>query len=435
MAFESGAVLWATVAAALGVIAAHLLSWRRPEPRPLPTARFVPSAAQRALSRRLRPSDLLLLALRLVAVGAIGLAVAGPAYHVRQPGIARVIVADRSRAVASAAEVRDSVERLARGATAARVVLFDSLPTIASDAAWRDTSGSTRRGDLDAALIVGVREAAALRNRFDSVEMVLVSALVAEEVSAATPGIVAAYGRPVRHVPVQPRPVSAPPTLSNGAWPPATDPVGAALRLTMGAAPPWLRVSRGELMAADSAHASAGGVVLHWQESPEAPPHNDGVLSASGAVVGAFARLADPAGTPVAWWGDGRPAAGQEPLGMGCVRHVSIGLPVRGDAVLRPAFLRLVHDLTGPCDRRDARVLPASEQAWLTPPDARDAPDAGASGSTPLTRRLLLGLAVLALAAEWWTRRRREHNPQLVTRPPGGDRVQRATLESQGGVA
>ena len=89
--------------------------------------------------------------------------------------------------------MRDSVERLANGAAASRVLLFDSLPLIASEAAWRDSSGTLRRGDLDAALIAGIREAADLRHRFDSVEIALVSPMLAEEVSAGTPAIVAAY--------------------------------------------------------------------------------------------------------------------------------------------------------------------------------------------------------------------------------------------------
>jgi hypothetical protein len=120
MPFESVGVLWATAVAAMGVIAIHLLSWRRPQPRWLPTSRFVPVAAQRALSRRVRPSDLGLLALRLLAILSIGLAVAGPALSLRRGGVARVILADRSRAVASVEEVRDSVARLEGGIAAAR---------------------------------------------------------------------------------------------------------------------------------------------------------------------------------------------------------------------------------------------------------------------------------------------------------------------------
>jgi hypothetical protein len=410
MALESAAALWVAGGAALGVLAVHLLSWRRPQPRWLPTARFVPAAAQRALSRRLRPSDLLLLSLRLGAVLSIGLAVAGPSITVRRSGIARVILADRSRAVASVAAVRDSVERLADDAATARVILFDSLPAGASDAAWRDSSGSGRRGTLDAALIVGIREAVALRSRFDSVELVLVSPVIAEEVSEGTARIVAAYGRPVRHVPVQARPPSAPPVLTSASWPVASDPVGAALRLATDAPRSWLRVVRGVLSAADSAHAAGGGLVLHWPEAPAARPSDEGVLSASGAVVGAFARLSAPPGTPVAWWSDGRPAAAQEPLGTGCVRHVAIGLPVSGDVVLRPAFQRLVRDLATPCDWRDARALAPSELAWLTPSAGALAADRRGGMTAPVTRRLLLALALLALAAEWWLRRRGGRN-------------------------
>lgn len=414
MALESAAAMWATGGAAMGVLAVHLLSWRRPQPRWLPTARFVPAAAQRALSRRLRPSDLRLLALRLLAVFSIGLAVAGPSFTVRQPGIARVILADRSRAVASVAGVRDSVARLAEGAATARVIVFDSLPWGASDAAWRDSSGSTQRGNLDAALIVGIREAVALRSRFDSVEVVVVSPVTAEEVSEGTARIVAAYGRPVRHVPVQSRPASTPPVLTSGAWPAATDPVGAALRLTTGTRPSWLRVVRGAPSAADSAHATGGGLVLYWPEAPSARLADDGVLSTSGAVVGAFARVSAPAGMPVAWWSDGQPAAAEEPLGAGCVRHVAIGLAVSGDVVLRPAFQRLVRDLARPCGWHDARVLGSSELGWLTPSAGALAPVRRAGMTAPLTRRLLLGLALLALAAEWWLRRRWAHNPRSV---------------------
>jgi len=423
MAFESVAVLWGTVVAAAGVIAVHLLSWRRPQPRVLPTARFVPAAAQRALSRRLQPSDLGLLALRLLAVLSIGLAVAGPAFSLRQPGVARVIVADRSRSVASLVEVRDSVDGLSEGVATSRVILFDSLPVIASNDAWRDSSGSVVRGNLDAALIAGVREAAALRSRFDSVEVVVVSPLVAEEVSAGTAGIVAAHGRPLRHVRVRARTVSAPPVLASSTLPPPTDPVGAALRLAWDTPPSWLRVTRGPMTPAESAHAMRGGLVIVWPVDSRSSPAGNGILSATGAVVGAFTRTGEPTGTPVAWWSDGRPSAAQETLGAGCVRTVAIGLPVAGDAVLRPAFQRLVRDLSVPCDWRDDRVLEASELAWLTPPAESTSAEARATVGSPFTRRLLLLLALVALAAEWRLRRR-GRGPQVAP-----------ALEMSGGTA
>jgi hypothetical protein len=422
MLFESMTVLWGTLAAAAGVIAVHLLSWRRPQPRSLPTARFVPPAAQRALSRRLQPSDLDLLALRLLAVVSIGLAVAGPAFSLRQSGVARVVIADRSRSVANIADVRDSVGRLDDGAAETRVILFDSLPVIASDDAWRDSSGIVRRGNLDAALITGFREAVALRSRFDSVEVVIISPLVAEEISAGTAGIVAAAGRPVRHVRVRSRTASAPPSLASSLLPPATDLVGAALRLATSTPPSWLRVTRGPMTSTDSTHAVHGGLVLFWPVDSQSRPAADGILSANGAVVGSFARMGDPPGTPVARWSDGRPAAAQETLGAGCVRSVAIGLPATGDAVLRPDFQRFVRDLAVPCDWRDDRVLDASELSWLTPPARSTPAEARANVASPITRRLLLLLALGALAGEWWLRRR-DRGSQVVAALGASGRV------------
>jgi hypothetical protein len=294
------------------------------------------------------------------------------------------------------------------------VILFDSLPAVASTEAWRDSSGTGRRGDLDAALVVGVREAVSLRNRFDSVEVVVVSPLLAEEVSEGTAGIVADYGRPVQQVPVRPRPPRPAPVIASAVWPPATDPVGAALRLATGTLSPWLRVVRDSMAAADSAHATRGGLVLEWPDAPQGYSRADGVLSASGAVVGAFARVGAPAGMPVAWWSDGSTAAAEEPLGAGCVRHVGIGLPIGGDAVLRPAFQRLVRDLAVQCDWHDARVLEASERAWLVPPAGSTPAITPVGAAAPFMRRILLLLALLAMAAEWWLRQRRGRGLQMA---------------------
>lgn len=407
MQFASPAVLWGVLAAAAGVVVLHLLSWRRPQPRWLPTARFLPVAPQRAVSRRVEPSDLGLLALRLLALVALGLAVAGPGFPLRRSGVARVIVADRSRAVASPAEVRDSVTRLETGAAAVRVILFDSLPVAASDNAWRDSSGSTKRGNLDAALVAAVREATALRAQFDSVELVVVSPLHAEEVSAGTGRILGSFSGQPRLVRVTSRAMELPPALASRDWPPATDPVGAALRLASGSLPSWLRVARSPLTTTDSAHAANGGLVLLWLPGGDDTLTADGVLSHSGSVVGQFARQAPPAGTPVAWWSDGQPAAAQQASGAGCIRQVAITVPRSGDAALRPAFQRLIRDLTVRCDWRDDRVIASLSRSGAAPSGAHTGVRDAAGTSSLLTRRLLLVLALIALAAEWWLRGRR----------------------------
>ena len=411
MQFESVGALWGLAAAMAGVIALHLLSWRRPQPRPLPTARFLPAAPRRALSRRLQPSDAALLALRLLALAALGLAVAGPVVQVRRPGLARVIAADRSRSVASLDEVRDSVTALESGASTARVILFDSLPVVASDAAWRDSSGRSSRGNLDAALVTAIREATDLGRRFDSVEIVIASPLHGEEVTPATLRILGVYGGAVRHVRTGSRQPSPPPALPSASWPPATDPLGAALRLASGTRHGWLRVARGVLTSADSAHATNGGVLLQWPDSAGAALETDGVLSRSGAVVGSFVRQESPEGRAIAWWSDGRPAAAERTHGAGCIRAVHIGLPAAGDAVLRPAFQRLVRDLMVPCGWYDASVLTGEDYTALFTGPTTSGVQAPAPASSPLTRRLLLLLALLALAAEWWVRRRHSAAP------------------------
>jgi hypothetical protein len=414
MQFESIGVLWGLGAAMAGVIALHMLSWRRPQPHPLPTARFLPVAPRRALSRRLQPSDAALLALRLLALGALGLAVAGPVVQLRRPGLARVIAADRSRSVASLDEVRDSVTVLEAGASTTRVILFDSLTVPASDAAWRDSSGRASRGSVDAALVTAIREATRLGRQFDSVEIVIVSPLHGEEVTAATPRIRGVYGGAVRHVRAGSRQPSPHPALPSASWPPATDPLGAALRLASGAPAAWLRVARAALTSADSAHATNGGVLLHWPDSTAAPLETDGVLSRSGAVVGSFVRQESPDGRAIAWWSNGQPAAAERTHGAGCIRAVRIGLPPAGDAVLRPAFQRLVRDLVVPCGWHDASVLTGEESATLFTRPTTSGVQAPAPATSPLTRRLLLLLALLALAAEWWVRRRRSGAPDAT---------------------
>jgi hypothetical protein len=99
------------VAAVVGLL--HLLAWKRPPETVFPTARFVPDRPARAVSRALRPTDLLLLLLRLLIVAAIALAFAGPLWA-RRDGVRRVILADVSGSVRDPAATADSVLALAR---------------------------------------------------------------------------------------------------------------------------------------------------------------------------------------------------------------------------------------------------------------------------------------------------------------------------------
>ncbi len=90
-----GALVAATVAAAL-ITLLHFLSVRRPPVLLLPTARFLSPRDVRAVSRNRKPSDLLLLLLRVLALLAVGLAMSSPNLDSVSSSFANVIVADAS---------------------------------------------------------------------------------------------------------------------------------------------------------------------------------------------------------------------------------------------------------------------------------------------------------------------------------------------------
>jgi hypothetical protein len=93
---------------------------------------------------------------------------------------------------------------------------------------------------------------------------------------------------------------------------------------------------------------------------------------------------------------------------------VDVALPAAGDAVLRPAFLRVVRDLVTPCAWRDDRAVAA-----IGP--AANSASRGAQGAiSPLVRRLLLLLALGALGVEWAWRRRRERGAPGAVLAAGG---------------
>src|SRR5688572_21934633 len=188
------APLWLVAAAlvAAGVVIAHLFSTSVPPRDLLPTVRFVPEGAPLAVLRTKRISDVALLLLRLLAVTLMGLALAGA--HVPRRGPSRVVLVDRSRAVASIAEVRDSVAALGDDAvtiafdSSARRVSRDSLPALTTMPA---------RGSLSAALVAAHRALAQLDDRSGS-ELVVVSPLANEEVDSSTVRLLALWEGPVR---------------------------------------------------------------------------------------------------------------------------------------------------------------------------------------------------------------------------------------------
>src|SRR6185503_2297063 len=160
--------------AALATLALHFISRRRPIAEPLPTARFVPPRAVHARVAARAFADPLLLAIRVLAIVLLGAAVAAPIARSSRGRVARVVVLDRSRAVASSQELRDSALAVARPGDL--IVVADSaaapLPKTSTLASLTTTSAA---GSLSAALAVGIAAAASIGATADSVQIVLVS--------------------------------------------------------------------------------------------------------------------------------------------------------------------------------------------------------------------------------------------------------------------
>jgi hypothetical protein len=357
-------------AAALIAVALHFIARSRPLAESLPTARFVPDRPIYARTRSIALTDLLLLLLRLAAIAAVGMAVAGPTL-IRTGRVARVVVADRSRAVANVAEVRDSVKSFIRAGDA--LVVFDSV-------AMRSTIDSVKstiaaRGSLSAGLAAATRVAALAAPNADSVEMVIVSPLAREEVDEATARLRAAWPGRIHLAPVAATPdVSTALRVEMRANPNDAVHAGLALMGVVGA-PESVRLVRGALTAADSSWArETGQVLVHWpasaadaQWAPRASIDAIGaVASGSATLVARFPRLWILDGRPLARWADGEPAAVERAVGAGCIRDVGVLLDQASDLTLRDPFRRFVASLLVPCGgTRSSRPIDSTLRATL----------------------------------------------------------------------
>src|SRR3954465_5097791 len=144
MSFAAPLFVWVGGALALGVVALHLLAWRRPPASPLPTARFAPDAPVRTVSPAVTPTDLVLLAVRVLVIVLVSAALAGPRFpsRVEEPG--RVIVGDRSYGLEGWASIDHVARSVYRSGDA--LVVFDSTarevrnPTLDSIVATSPTS-------------------------------------------------------------------------------------------------------------------------------------------------------------------------------------------------------------------------------------------------------------------------------------------------------
>jgi len=395
VSFAAPAFLAAGALAALAIVALHFLARQRPRAAPFPTARFVPERTARAPSRALTPTDLLLLLLRALVVLLLGAAFARPAWEGARVGTRRVVLVDRSRAVASAETARDSARAWLRPGDA--LVLFDSAARVMS------AGGDDSLGAL--AIQPGRSHA-----RADSLELVLISPIAREELDDATWLARAQWPGAIRHVRVAaPRGVMTSPggIVVRGA---KDDPLRSA-GLAWRAAASSVRLVRDGATGADSVWAAdSGGVLVRWPSSLPGGDTANALVLGNAVVVARFARDTLPAGgAPMAWWNDGRIAAVERRTRTGCVRDVRVGVPAAGDLVLRESFRRAFDALVAPCAgsrdpivasdslvaklRGDGALAPA--RAWTRASDA----------VPPLSRWLLIGAAVLLVAEPLFRRR------------------------------
>jgi hypothetical protein len=349
--------LTVAIIGALATIALHFIARSRPVAEPLPTARFIPDRAIHARTRSIALTDVLLMLLRLTALLLLGFAVAGPVFSAGGK-TSRIVLADRSRAVASTDAVRDSVRAYLRQGD--QLIAFDSSASLARTTTIDSIIATRARGSLSAALSAATRGGVRAAPSVDSFEVVVVSPLATEELDDATLKIRAAWPGRVRLVRVAASQISEKATRVDVRAAP-NDAVAAGLAL-LPALPAPVRIVRGHPTADDSAWARNGNVLVHWPATDvDADWPHRGPIDAIGAVtagrttlIGRFPRPWTLAGRVIARWADGEPAAVEQSAGRGCIRHVAILIDESSDLTLRENFRSFASELLAPCDGRRA---------------------------------------------------------------------------------
>jgi hypothetical protein len=385
--------LYAAGAVALGVVALHFLVTQQPRTDVLPTVRFFPDVLARSTSLAIRPSDFLLLAVRVLAILLIGAAFAQPLFSPTHHTVARLVAVDVSGSVGDHAKLADSAR--AYIADVAAVVLFDSAAHDVSRQAAADSlrafaaRSSTRvslaaPGRLSPALIALLRAAARVRDEADSLELVVISPLVGEEGDAATLAIRSLW--PGHLLPVR---VAA---ATSAAQQPANDRRVALEWADSGTSTLWVPRSSVDTIGG----VRAGDNVLVY------PFARRWRLKEGAATSSTTSRV-------YARWMDGEPAALERLSAGGCVRSIAFTLPDVGDAALRPEFMRFVQGLSAPCGTRRDLALLSTEFMKAFEGPSRLAPARSIQPRVIKTTPLvpwLLAAAILLLLAELLVRRR-----------------------------
>ena len=282
---------------------------------PFPTARFVPEVPIAARTRAIRFADLALLLVRVLVIMLAGAALARPVFAPRRERIVRIIVADVSGSVASAAETRDSVKAVYRSGDA--IIAFDTSATrIASTDSLLNIQRGNSPGSLSAALVAALQLAPSVRAGADSLELVVVSPLTDAEYDRATRAIRALWPGRARLLRV------AAATASR------EQPIFSAVAV---GSPPPFAVPRNRI-------DTVGGVIVDRH-----------VMIATFERRWRFIPDSLTRARVIGRWTDGEPAVIERDSGATCVRSTLVQIDSSGDMSLRPDVMRYRTSLLAPC--------------------------------------------------------------------------------------
>jgi aerotolerance regulator-like protein len=325
MSFLAPGFVFASLAVAAAIVALHFIVTRQPRAGILPTARFVPDTRATAIAPARRPSDLLLMLLRVLLVLAAGAGLARPILKPSRGAEARVILVDVSRSAGDSTAMRDNVRTLYRDGDA--VVVFDSSARlVAGNVAdtLRALKATNSRGNLSAALIAALRAGSSLRDRADSLGLVIVSPFAREELDAATDSIRKLWFGKARLVRV-------------GAS--ATETAGLTSK-SDSALIEWPASTRPRFAIQRAARDTVGGVSA-----------GDAIVVSTFERQWVFPADSLRGAEVIARWVDGEAAAIEKPDGLGCLRSVAVPVSPVGDFTIRKDFIRFAAWLSRPCAR------------------------------------------------------------------------------------
>ncbi|HEX8452686.1 MAG TPA: BatA domain-containing protein [Longimicrobium sp.] len=455
--------LLAGALAALVPLALHLIRRRPPTRSPLPTARFLTEDARSSI-RVSRPTDRLLMALRMLLLLLAGAAFARPSWVPAPRGTREVVLLDRSAAMRGSNAWRRAVEEARRtllasdGTARGDLVLFDTsavhVPQRRLTASTFDSLAavgpSAHRASYAAALRAIDPAARTLRGA-DSVRVTMLSALrwggwrpgMAALRQAAWPGAIRLQDLtsptpPNAAASREPEPRRNAVVIASGGAGrfvvPALEATGWTTRAVdrLSALPSDARLivairPAGDLRAIAEAGATvvvdaggAGSPMPGWLPAQSSAPAlrsdaGDLWFAPDLRLPGATARAdirPKRGATVLAAWDDGRPAVVAARLGKGCIVYAGTGLE-DGALPLSPAFPRALERMARACDREptgDAMLpLDAGARAILAGRGAAviNAAASGGAGSVALGRWLMAAALLVALAETFFAYWRR----------------------------